>query len=131
MCTSIYFVRDEQMGLVKIGVSADVSRRFKQLKRGSNNTLSLLGTLPGLGFRHEKLFHSFLTEKGKHERLEWFKLDFETTMFLFRFGGFYTRCRLGDNEYWRECWGEIAPSLFLTQLDRSWNEGTSWVSDWA
>lgn len=45
--SSVYFAQCISTGLIKIGVSVDVTKRIKQIEQASCRRLSLLGTIPG------------------------------------------------------------------------------------
>lgn len=67
----VYFIRNERVGLTKVGYSANVRRRVESLRTASGDRLTLLRALVG-GTDLEFALHSQFKEL--HERGEWFRL---------------------------------------------------------
>ena len=65
----LYAIRAEVTGLVKIGQSVDVPRRFIDLQNASPDRLCVLGVAEAQGFR-ERYLHKILHEHRLHG--EWF-----------------------------------------------------------
>lgn len=66
---SVYFVRAQVSGLIKIGSAAHPEGRLRTLQTGSPEPLQLLATSPG-GERHERELHTLLSGSRSHG--EWF-----------------------------------------------------------
>ena len=66
----VYFVQGESGGPIKIGYTANVSNRIKELQTGYPDALKLLLAIPG-NINNEQVLHSKLKEYRLHG--EWFK----------------------------------------------------------
>lgn len=69
----IYFIKNPVDGLIKIGSSVDVERRFLELKRQYNDSLELLFISEKYPQSKEKELHSIFKNKNKFN--EWFELN--------------------------------------------------------
>jgi len=70
--TWVYFILAAHIGMVKIGLSANVEKRLGQLQTSHPYDLEIAATMPGGEF-HEKAMHYIFS--GHHERGEWFRYD--------------------------------------------------------
>lgn len=66
----VYFVRNEENGLVKIGFSADLQHRLRRMRVDASAALTLIGTIPG-GPAAERAAHRRFEADRVHG--EWFK----------------------------------------------------------
>lgn len=68
-CSVVYFIRNVDTGLIKIGVTLDLNRRLSDLRRGGGSDLEVLGTVPGDCELESELHHRW---SGLRVRSEWF-----------------------------------------------------------
>lgn len=70
----VYIVKCDDTGLCKIGYSADIKTRIKNIKQASPTQIRLIATLESADcITHEEYFHNFFADKKI--RGEWFSLD--------------------------------------------------------
>lgn len=67
---TIYFIRGQSAGLIKIGIAKSVEKRLKTLQSGSPVLLVVLATMPGTGLTERELHHRF-AHLRRHG--EWFE----------------------------------------------------------
>jgi Meiotically up-regulated gene 113 len=80
----IYFVREEETGLIKVGCSGDVPRRIAELQASHPFQLTLIARLPVKGFfTAEKIIHRYLHDK--RARGEWFHIGLDDIEAAIRF----------------------------------------------
>jgi hypothetical protein len=80
MRTSLYFIADERLLFVKIGISRDPEARLHQLQAGSPLPLSLFCVVPGVGKQVEEAIHQRFAKHWIHR--EWFDFADEIRAFI-------------------------------------------------
>ncbi len=75
-CQDVYFIRNTHNGNVKIGITADVSRRLKQLQGNYDpEALIVIGVIPQGGIDVERELHARFAQYRLHG--EWFEWNEE------------------------------------------------------
>jgi hypothetical protein len=94
----VYFIRDLETGLIKIGCSQDVQKRLLQVHYEISHPLELLGYIPGSHTIEQRLHQRFSRQRRNglkpsgagHTRWEWFEPSPEMmeylTILLLRYG---------------------------------------------
>ena len=70
----LYFIQSSKTGMIKIGRSKHPKKRLKQLQTGNSNTLRLIASFEGLGWREARL-HEDLKQWRIRQNGEWFHHD--------------------------------------------------------
>ncbi len=70
----LYFIQSSKTGMIKIGRSKHPKKRLKQLQTGNSNTLRLIASFEGLGWREPSL-HEDLKKWRIRRNGEWFHHD--------------------------------------------------------
>lgn len=71
----VYFIEGRDTGNIKIGLSGDVDRRFRQLCNASSEPLELIGYIPRAGRAVERRFHDRFAKQRMHG--EWFSYSLD------------------------------------------------------
>jgi len=67
----VYFIQPTSGGLIKIGSSADIEGRLRQLQAASPQPLRVVGVIPNAGFKGEQEIHARFASERQHG--EWFR----------------------------------------------------------
>lgn len=68
---TVYIIRAIGVGMIKVGITTDVPRRFFELSSASPVPLEIVDLLEGVGFEAEKTIHNMMSAHRSHS--EWFR----------------------------------------------------------
>ena len=91
----LYFIQSSKTGEIKIGRSKHPQKRLKNLQTGNPNTLKIIISLEGLGWREKELHETLKRWRGSGE---WFSYDCVGSIPV----EIYDLIPFGSFEYWWE-----------------------------